>query len=68
MERYETARLEISEFAEDVIAASDPQSEIIECEKITHSDGSPTTWWVFYRDSAERYDQDDEPEVWSHCP
>lgn len=67
MERYETARLEISEFAEDVIAASDPHT-IIGCEKITHTDGRPTTWWVYYKDGSDRYDQDDEPEVWSRCP
>ena len=68
MERYETARLEISEFAEDVIAASDPQREIIKCEKITHTDGRPTTWWIIYKDKSERYDQNDEPEDWSRCP
>ena len=67
MERYETARLEISEFAEDVIAASDPLT-IIECRKITHTNGSPTTWWIIYKDKSERYDQNDEPEDWSRCP
>ena len=67
MERYETACIELDLFDEDVITASDT-SRIVECEKITYSDGRPTTWWVYYEDSAERYDQDEEPEVWSQCP
>ena len=63
MERYETARIELDLFDEDVIAAS-----VEECQSVSWDDDPDSifAWVVFYTDgTSDVFDGPDKPDI---CP
>lgn len=64
MERYETARIDVTQIEEDVIAASVEDCE--EWREGAHSANPIEGWYVYYTDGTEEYIEGaDKPDI---CP